>query len=347
MKNEEGKLDFRRKVTVARFGASDIDPDLEQLKEFKNIIEECDDNYPGIDLWFEKKVKPGLREKERGGVLIYHEGSAVGASVVRKGEDGKLCSLRIKPKYQKKGIGKLLMALSVLEFKKSEIIHFSVPASIWGSEKAFLERYGFTFAGKFKIQYRRGDDELFCTGSYGNALQRVLLDIPLLFAEFSINKNTEAAELILSIKPNFVTKIITGEKKIELRRRFSNKWEGAIAILYATHPYHEFVGEVKIEKVITGKPIDIWYEFGTELGCDRNTFFSYCDGLEAINALMLSDVKRFEMPLHISSVNRIIRTAYKDFKEITPPQSHSRVGNELLHPLAILHSSLFNFERPP
>jgi predicted transcriptional regulator/ribosomal protein S18 acetylase RimI-like enzyme len=347
MKPETEKFDFRQELTVVRFGTSDIDPDPEQLRNFKNIIEECNDNYPGIDLWFEKKVKPGLREKKRGGILIYHNDKPVGASIVRRGADGKLCSLRIKPDYQKYGLGRLLMALSVLEFKSSESIHFTIPASLWESKTGFFENYGFHFIERFKTQYRHDDDELLCAGFLSDALNRVIMDLPELFDTFSVNKDSKAADLILSVRPNFLSKIVSGEKKVELRKKFSKKWEGATVILYATHPYHEFVGEAKINRVVMGKPIDIWYEYRDFLGCDRDAFFSYCEGKEDIYALLLSNVRRFEMPVGIDWVNKIFNTVISKQKEITPPQSHCRVQNELLYPIAVLRSSLFNFKMGP
>lgn len=347
MKPETGKLDFRPDLTVVRFGTSDIDPDPEHLKDFKTLIEECDDNYPGIDLWFEKKVKPGLREKERGGILIYHNEKPVGASIVRRGGDGKLCSLRIESDHQKRGLGKLLMALTILDFKSSNEVHFSIPASLWESKITFFEKYGFHFIGRFKTQYRRGDDELLCAGAFKAALNQVIKDIPEIFDTFSVNKKSDVAKLILSIKPDFVNKIVSGQKTVELRRRFSKKWEGVKVILYATHPNHAFVGEAKINKVINGKPIDIWYEYQEFLGCDRDTYFSYCEGLEAINALLLSDVKPYGVPININSINMIFEKAYSETKAIPTPQSHCRIENELLYPLAVLHSSLFNFNMMP
>jgi len=347
MKPETEKFDFRQELTVVRFGTSDIDPDPERLRNFKNIIEECDDNYPGIDSWFEKKVKPGLREKERVGILIYHGEEPVGASIIRRGKNAKLCSLRIKPDYQEYGLGTLLMALSVLEFKSRKRVHFSIPASLWESKNEFFESYGFCYIKKFKTQYRPHDEELLCAGLLYNALNRVIMDLPELFETFSVNKDSKTADLILSIKPNFLNKIVSGEKKVELRKRFSKKWEGAIAILYATHPKHQFVGEAKINRVVTGRPIDIWYEYQDFLGCDRDSFFSYCGGKEDINALILSDVKRFDIPVSINWVNKIFNEAISENKVITAPQSHCRIENELLYPLTVLHSSLFNFKMTP
>jgi predicted transcriptional regulator/ribosomal protein S18 acetylase RimI-like enzyme len=339
MKTKTEKLDFRHNLRAVRFGCSDIEPSIEELKVFRSIIEECDGKYPGIDNWFDKKVVKGLEHRERGGILLYHHDKPIGASIVRRGDEPKLCSLRIKPGVRESGFGTLLMALSILEMRSLGNIHFTIPASLWESKIGFFQRYGFEYIEKAKIQYRKYDDELYCRGSFEDAWREVIRQLPELLEIISVNENLGRADLIISIKPSFAQKITSGEKTVELRKRFSEKWEGSNILLYASKPEQGIVGEAKISKIVKRSPLDVWYEFRESLGCDWDTFFTYCGDWKEVSALILSDIKSYEIPIPLSLINKVNPSDYK----VTAPQSHSKIEDDYFYPIAVLYESLVKF----
>lgn len=330
------KLDFRYKLEVKKFGRSDSEPNPDDVKVFKTIIEECDDKYPGIDLWFDKKVIKGLKEKERSGILLFHGTEIIGASVNKKGKDAKLCSLRIKPDFENSGLGTLLMALSIFELRNSESIHFTIPESLWDEKRSFFKKYGFSFEKNIKKVYRTYEDELICRGSFGDAWKYIVNNIKDILDTLSINKNNGFADLIVSIKPEYADKIIKGEKTVEIRRRFSDKWEGANILIYSSNPVQGIIGEAKISKIVKRNPNDIWFEFGGAIGCDRETFFKYSEGTEKISALLLTDIRPFNMEIPINFINKL----HPDKKEISAPQSHSSIDDEYFYPITIFYDTL-------
>lgn len=56
--------------------------------------------------------------------------------------------------------------------------------------------------------------------------------------------------VIISIKPEYALKIISGEKTIEPRRKFpTDDIEDGIALIYASSPIQEIIGYAVIAKV--------------------------------------------------------------------------------------------------
>lgn len=62
---------------------------------------------------------------------------------------------------------------------------------------------------------------------------------------------------LFSIKPKYAQKILSGQKKFELRRLPCKKEISSI-IIYETSPTCLVVGEVKVARLIKQKPEDLW-----------------------------------------------------------------------------------------
>lgn len=76
-----------------------------------------------------------------------------------------------------------------------------------------------------------------------------------LFQEFSNSHGGRA--ILLSIKPVFSALILSGKKKIELRRAWAADDVGVIA-LYASAPVQRIVALVNVKDVITASPTKLW-----------------------------------------------------------------------------------------
>lgn len=325
---------INKELKIVRF---DGDPLISEdyNKNLENIIVECEDLYPGIDIWFKKKVKPGLKNKDRVAFLVYHDERAIGAAVLRKGEDAKLCSMRILPDAQDKGIGSLLISLIAKEVRdKSKRIHFTAPSQVWTKWEQFFRSYGFQNNGPAAIQYRLFDEELACSADFKNLWKTVIHKLPAIIENFTLNGNTAHCDIVLSIRPEHAEKIISGKKKIEIRRKFSNKWKGASALLYASSPRREFVGEAEIGEIITGTPEKIWSDWQSEIGCSYDEFASYCKGAERVTALIFADVKPFKLPILQSQIQHLIQ------QDLKLPQSHCEVKKDTIWPTALSLSCL-------
>lgn len=99
--------------------------------------------------------------------------------------------------------------------------------------------------------------------------------------------------ILLSIKPEFVEKILLGEKKYEYRKKLCKESVEKIYI-YATAPIKMVVGEV----VITGKKIlnkeKLWEETQTQSGITKEFYDKYFLNCEEGSAYCLGQVTKYE-----------------------------------------------------
>lgn len=300
-------------------------------RDLQRLVEIVDDSYPGIDVWFKKKVLAGLKEKERFAYLIYHKDQPVGSAIIKKGKETKLCSMRIAPEQQQKGIGGLLMSLIGREIRNyAGKIYFTAPESTYIAYKSFFDNWGFKCLGQAGIQYRLFDKELFCEADAQELWGKVIQNLDKLFDQFTMSGNPKHPDLVMSIKPEYAKEIKQKKKKVEIRRKFNKKWEGAYAMLYASHPVQEFFGEARINKVVQDSPKEIWKLFKSDIGVDESKFFQYCYGAEKINALVLSDIEIFRNGILKGQVELLLN------EELRPPQSYFGVKESTKWPTTAL-----------
>lgn len=65
-------------------------------------------------------------------------------------------------------------------------------------------------------------------------------------------------KVLLSIKPEFVEEIISGNKRFEYRKNIFKRKDVSSVVVYATKPYGKVVGEFEIEDIIMDNPKNIW-----------------------------------------------------------------------------------------
>lgn len=307
----------------------------ETLEGFKELVNESEDLYPGIDLWFSNKVIPGIKEGIRYAYLVMHEGKPVAEAIVKKGADVKLCSMRIKPAYQRKAIGPILFAhIAKMISQTSELIHFTAPESLVVERNGLFNRLGFVNVGKSKRTYRPGEDEFVFRADCHNFKHRANRLLSLSKEEQS-NINFQSNSIVLSVWPKYAHQILTYKKTIELRKRFSKNLVGATVFLYATRPTQAVVGEAIISAIVEGKPKEIWSIFKEKLGCSHQEYWNYCVGSKKITAILLEEISPYPDPLPWS----VFSTAFN--APIRPPQSY-----QFLKPSGFSHSSQYRINLP-
>ena len=65
-------------------------------------------------------------------------------------------------------------------------------------------------------------------------------------------------KVLLSINPEYVEKIFSGEKKYEFRRNIFKRKNIKSIIIYSTSPVKKVVGEFYIEEIIEDLPEKLW-----------------------------------------------------------------------------------------
>lgn len=121
-------------------------------------------------------------------------------------------------------------------------------------------------------------------------------------------------DVVLSIRPQYSSKIISGLKTVELRRRFPiSVPTGTIAYIYSTSPSMSMVGVAEIKEVIKIPTSEIWDQFNDVAFIEKTDFEKYFDGVEEGCVIKFENVRAYSNPLPLSE----LRSRF-DFE---PPQS--------------------------
>lgn len=99
--------------------------------------------------------------------------------------------------------------------------------------------------------------------------------------------------VILSIKPEFVEKIFSGEKQYEYRKILFKQKVDTVYI-YASRPISKIVGEFKIEKIINDTPANIWNQTKEYSGVTKSFFQQYYAGKDKGVALKIKECKLYK-----------------------------------------------------
>lgn len=304
------------RVSIVPVSGDDARLRTESFQHLSELIRECEATYPGIHRWLSSKVVPGLVHSERAAFVGYQDDVPVISAVVKRGPKAKLCHLRLHEGVQKLNVGEALFSVMVLTTRhEAEEIHFSLPESLWETERLFFGSFGFIEAQRAKRQYRSGETELFCTAPFSTVLHCVRTKLPRLAATFSAGGYSGLGQLLLSVKPRHGYAILSGRKRIEIRRRFDGKWQGARAVLYASRPASLFVGEATIGHVLSESPEAIWHRFAGGIGCERAEFDQYALGAQRLSAIELVDVETYRNPTPLAQLDLFFE------HRLHPPQS--------------------------
>lgn len=117
-------------------------------------------------------------------------------------------------------------------------------------------------------------------------------------------------KMLLSIKPEYVEKILSGEKKYEYRK-FRCRDDVDKIIIYATAPVQKVVGEAEIADIVEGDPQEVWEKTKEHSGISKEFFCEYYKGKKTAIAYQLKSRKRYDPPLTL-----------QDFGVKTAPQSY-------------------------
>jgi predicted transcriptional regulator len=197
-------------------------------------------------------------------------------------------------------------------------IHFTIPESIWESHGSFYRGFGFLMHGVAGTSYRNGEKEVFCTTGISRFMQACQERIRNLSWVSRQGRANGVPELVLSVAPAFAERILLGQKKVELRRRFSSKLAGSTIAIYATRPVSRIVATAKVSEVVRGPKAVVWERFGRDSGCSHEEFMDYCDGVSDVSALRLAEVASPAIHMAREDVEDYLDT------QVLPPVSYCR-----------------------
>ena len=119
--------------------------------------------------------------------------------------------------------------------------------------------------------------------------------------------------LLLSIKPEYVDKILQGTKKFEYRKRLA-KENVNVMYIYKTAPSMKVVASVQVIGHLSASPTTVWDQTKSAAGISRAKYREYFKDRKIAYAYILGDVKAFEKEMDLSEFG--ISTAPQSFAYI-------------------------------
>lgn len=96
-------------------------------------------------------------------------------------------------------------------------------------------------------------------------------------------------DVIISILPEYVEKILKGKKTIELRKRSFPDIPNCRMWIYATAPISAIVGTAQVEEVFKGTPTEIWNKFNGRSGVSKEVFQQYYEACNDAYAIKIKN----------------------------------------------------------
>lgn len=125
-------------------------------------------------------------------------------------------------------------------------------------------------------------------------------------------------KILLSIKPEFAEKILSGDKKFEFRKLLFAKSSASCVVIYATKPIGKLVGEFDIDTIHIDAPEKIWKKTKAFAGIAKDRYDQYFDGRDKAVAIGIGAVRKYEIPRDLASIG----------EHVVPPQSFRYLPSE-------------------
>lgn len=126
-------------------------------------------------------------------------------------------------------------------------------------------------------------------------------------------------DVILSIKPKYVEKIIKGKKKFEFRRKIFKAEHIDRIVVYSSMPVKKVVGYFTVKAIYSNAPDELWKEHKKYSGISKKEFILYFKNSSIGYAIEINEFKSFKRPLELLDIGINGR----------PPQSYMYIKNNM------------------
>ncbi|GAB6091842.1 ASCH domain-containing protein [Furfurilactobacillus curtus] len=117
---------------------------------------------------------------------------------------------------------------------------------------------------------------------------------------------------LLSIKPEFVSRIKDGEKRFEFRK-IQFKQPVQTIVVYATRPLGKVVGEFTVKNVLADKPEMIWDATKDGAGVSKTFFDEYYENHKVAVAIEIGDFFSYKKPMSLTDFDESLSVAPQSF----------------------------------
>ena len=119
--------------------------------------------------------------------------------------------------------------------------------------------------------------------------------------------------ILLSINPQYVDRIMRGEKIYEYRKS-KCKQEVNKIFIYSTSPIMKVVGEADVESILEGSPSKIWEITKNDSGGNKKFYDKYYEDKFQAIAYKLCNIIEYEIPKDLNDFG--IKSAPQSFQYI-------------------------------
>lgn len=111
----------------------------------------------------------------------------------------------------------------------------------------------------------------------------------------------EADAILLSIKPEYVERILNGTKRFEYRRKYPKR-NSRYIVIYESSPVMKIVAVARTERILAESPSYLWERTHEYAGIEKEKFTKYFLGKDVGYAFTLDNVTVLDTPVSIESL---------------------------------------------
>ncbi|MBI4218373.1 MAG: ASCH domain-containing protein [Elusimicrobia bacterium] len=141
-----------------------------------------------------------------------------------------------------------------------------------------------------------------------------------------------AADALISIHPRHVSNMLSGKKKVEIRRRSFWLPENTRLWIYATKPLATILCTATVRGVVTKPPGTIWNRFRDDICVSLAEYKQYSYSCSRICAIILEDIREICSTIDLGKLRAIDSSFH-------PPQQYKRLMKSDPVLLALEHLS--------
>jgi type I restriction enzyme S subunit len=119
-------------------------------------------------------------------------------------------------------------------------------------------------------------------------------------------------DVLLSIKPKYVTSILEGGKRYEFRKTIFKNREINRIYIYSSSPVKKIVASFVIGDILEDHPSDLWDTVKEYAGINDRDFFTYFEGKSRAFAIEIQNLRELPDPID----------PYETMPGFVPPQSY-------------------------
>jgi len=132
---------------------------------------------------------------------------------------------------------------------------------------------------------------------------------------------SDRQEILISVRAEYVAKMLNGEKTVELRRRNLKVPPGTRVWIYSKAPQGAIKAHAEITAVVTGEPSHLWRKFRSRVGVTQQEFQSYFGTVDEGCALVLGNVVKLRKYISLQTMRERVNSFH-------PPQFYTKLSGK-------------------